>query len=417
MKKNNQENQSEMQNMDVYVARQPIFDTKKNIAAYELLFRDSMSNAFPDIDGDLATSKLLARSFFNIGIERLTGGKKAFINFTEELLIKQVPTMFSSDDVVVEILEDVSPGEDVVQACRQIKDKGYVLALDDFLFRDDLRELVAMADIIKIDFLITPIDEIREMLERLAEFDVELLAEKIETYEEYQLSCEMGFKYFQGYFFSKPEILQSKDIAPSHLSLLQLVAELSKKDCSLEKLEEMVTVDVSVSYKILRYINSSFFRRAQEITSIRQALVLLGVKGIRQFVMLITAAQMAADKPNELIRACIIRARFCELLGNASGKNVDVSELFLVGLFSMIDAMLDSPMEEVVNKLPFSEAIKVALADREGELAKFLNLVAAYETGSWDECRALAEEMEFSEDLLPQSYADAVGWADAYPMQ
>jgi len=402
--------------MDVYVARQPIFDRKKNIAAYELLFRDSMSNAFPDIDGDVATSQLLTRSFLNIGIEQLTGGKKAFINFTEDLLIKQVPTMFPSEDVVVEVLEDVSPGEEVVQACRQIMEKGYVLALDDFIFGDDLQELIALADIIKIDFMLTPIDEIREMFACLAEYDVEFLAEKIETYDEYQCSREMGFKYFQGYFFSKPEVLKSKDIAPSHISLMQLVAELSREDCSMEKLEEMVNVDISVSYKLLRYLNSAYFRRIQEITSIRQALVLLGENGIRQFVMLVTAAELAADKPNELIRASIIRAKFCELLGRAHGKGVDPSELFLVGLFSMIDAMLDSPMDAIVEKLPFSETVKSALVDKKGELADYLNLVVAYETGSWDDCREFSREIAVPEDILPVSYADAVGWADAYPV-
>ena len=402
--------------MDVYVARQPIFDRKRNIAAYELLFRDSMSNAFPDIDGDVATSKLLARSFFNIGIEQLTGGKKAFINFTEELLIKQVPTMFPPEDVVVEVLEDVSPGKEVEQACRQIAEKGYVLALDDFIFRDDLRELVALADIIKVDFMLMPIDEIEEMLVNLAEYDVEFLAEKIETYDEYQRSREMGFKYFQGYFFSKPEILKSKDIAPSNIGLLQLMAELSREDCSMEKLEEMVTVDISVSYKLLRYINSAYFRRVQEITSIRQALILLGENGIRQFVMLVTAAELAGNKPNELIRASIIRAKFCELLGQAHGKGVDPSELFLVGLFSMIDAMLDSPMDEIVKKLPFSGAVKSALVDKTGTLAGYLKLVVAYEKGAWDECREFSSEIAVSETILPASYADAVGWADAYPV-
>ena len=401
--------------MDVYVARQPIFDRKKNIAAYELLFRDGMSNAFPDIDGDVATSKLLTRSFLNIGLDQLTGGKKAFINFTEDLLLKQVPTMFPSEEVVVEVLEDVAPDDAVVRAGVQTGRKGYVLALDDFVFRDDLAELVALADIIKIDFMLTPLDEIREMLGRLAEYDVAFLAEKIETYAEYQVAREMGFKYFQGYFFSKPEVLKSKDIAPSNINLLQLVAELNREACSMEKLTEMVNVDISVSYKLLRYINSAYFRRVREITSIRQALVLLGENGIRQFVMLVTAAELAGDKPSELIRVSIIRAKFCELLGRSCGQGADPAELFLVGLFSMLDAMLDAPMATIVEQLPFSEAVKKALVERGGALADYLNLVTAYETGDWEACRELSREIAVSEEALPASYAGAVGWADAYP--
>lgn len=402
--------------MDVYVARQPIFDRKKNIAAYELLFRDSMSNAFPDIDGDVATSKLLTRSFFNIGLDQLTGGKKAFINFTEDLLLKQVPTMFPREDVVVEVLEDVTPGDAVVRACEQIMQQGYVLALDDFIYRDDLTDLIALADIIKIDFMLTPPDEVREMLSRLSPYEVDFLAEKIETYAEYQAAREMGFTYFQGYFFSKPEILKSTDIAPSHISLLQLVAELNREDCNMEKLEEMVNVDISISYKLLRYINSAYFRRVQEITSIRQALVLLGENGIRQFVMLVTAAELAANKPNELIRASIIRAKFCQLIGQAAGEGVDPAELFLVGLFSMLDAMLDAPMDTIVEQLPFSEGVKAVLVARQGCLAGYLNLVTAYETGDWKMCRELSRAIAVSEEDLPTSYADAVGWAEAYPV-
>jgi len=402
--------------MDVYVARQPIFDRKKNIAAYELLFRDSMSNAFPDIDGDVATSKLLTRSFFNIGLDQLTGGKKAFINFTEDLLLKQVPTMFPPEEVVVEVLEDVTPGDAVVRACEQIMQQGYILALDDFIYRDDLTELIALANIIKIDFMLTPQEEVGDMLARLSQHEVEFLAEKIETYEEYQAAREMGFKYFQGYFFSKPEILKSTDIAPSHISLLQLIAELNREDCSMEKLEEMVNIDISISYKLPRYINSAYFRRVQEITSIRQALVLLGENGIRQFVMLVTAAELAADKPNELIKASIIRAKFCQLIGQASGGGTDPAELFLVGLFSMLDAMLDAPMDAIVEQLPFSESVKAALVDRKGALAGYLNLVTAYETGDWERCRELSVVVDLSEEALPDSYADAVGWADAYPV-
>ena len=291
-----------------------------------------------------------------------------------------------------------------------------MLALDDFIFSDDLQDLITLADIIKVDFMLTPMDEIREMLARLDEYDVELLAEKIETYDEYQQARELGFKYFQGYFFSKPEVLKSKDIAPSQISLLQLVAELSREDCSMQKLEEMMNVDISVSYKLLRYINSAFFRRVQEITSIRQALVLLGENGIRQFVMLVSAAELAADKPSELIRASIIRAKFCELIGKSHGKGVDSAELFMVGLFSMIDAMLDSPMDAVVEKLPFSDMVKDALVARKGELADYLNLVVAYETGAWDDCQEFSRKIAIPEEFLPLSYSEALGWADAYPI-
>lgn len=400
--------------MKVYVARQPIFKKNKKLYGYELFFRGGMSNVFPDIDGDTATSKLLSNSFFNIGIDQLTGGKMAFINFTQELLVRKVPMMFPTENMMVEILEDVSPNKEVVSACLDISGAGYAIALDDFVFKNELKPLIKLANIIKIDFMLSPIEEIRQLVNMLKGYKIKLLAEKIETYDEFEKALSMGFTYFQGYFFSKPEILSSKEITPSKITLLQIVGEANKKDCSFDKLEKFINRDVSISYKLLRYINSAFFKRACEISTIKHAIVLLGEKEIKRFISLVTTAELASDKPDELVRTSIIRARFCELLCINSRNGTDVSEIFLMGLFSLIDAMLDNTMENIMKSLPLSKNIKQALIEAKGELVDYLRFVSYYETANWDQCSLINSKMRVDEDKIPEFYQDAVNWADSY---
>ncbi|MBW2095087.1 MAG: HDOD domain-containing protein [Deltaproteobacteria bacterium] len=399
--------------MKVYVARQPIFKRNRKIYGYELLFRGGLTNVFPDIDGDTATSKLLSNTFFTMGMERVSAGKKAFINFTQDLLVKKYPLMFPRESVTVEVLENVVPEPEVVDACSEIAEKGYEIALDDFIYEEALEPLIKLSRIIKIDFMITPMDQIAEYVEKLSPYHVKFLAEKVETHEVFQQAFEMGFSYFQGYFFSKPQVLQSRDVAPSKINLLQLMVETNKEDMEFEDLEKIITRDVSISYKLLRYMNSAYFRRLREISSIKQAIVLLGQQGIRSFISLIIMAKLASEKPVELLRTSIIRARMCELLGKGSRSPVDTSELFTLGLFSLIDAILDQEMEKLMEKLPLSEPIKRALVNHDGHLSHFLDLVKSYETGDWKGLSESVAKVGIGEDKVPEYYLDAIGWADS----
>ncbi len=400
--------------MEVYIARQPIFNKKQKVKAYELLCRDGLLNKCSESDGNRATSKLLSHSFLAFGIQQLTGGKKAFVNFTRELLLEKVPSMFPSDMLVVEILEDVEPDKEVVNACKEIKELGYDIALDDFVYKPSLAPLIQLSSVIKIDFRATSKDVIRSYVEKLGRYRVKFLAEKVETYEEFKEALEMGFHLFQGYFFSKPHIFKEKDVTPSKLNLLRIMAEVNKEDFKFEELDKLIKRDVSISYKLLRYINSAYFRRLKEVSSIKQAIVLLGEMGIKRFLSLITMTKLASDKPDELIRTSVIRARFCELLGKGGCSRWDTSELFTLGLFSLIDAILDSPMELLMNKLPLSDAIKEALISKQGELSPYLELVCAYEAGKWDEISRIARPLGISELKLPEYYMDSVVWSDSY---
>jgi EAL and modified HD-GYP domain-containing signal transduction protein len=315
---------------------------------------------------------------------------------------------------MVEILEDVNPNKEFVNACLDIFKAGYAIALDDFVFKEELKPLIKLAQIIKIDFMLSPIEEIKQLVNMLKGSKIKFLAEKIETYDEFKTALSMGFTYFQGYFFSKPEILSGEEITPSKITLLQIVGEANKKDCNFDKLEKLINRDVSISYKLLRYINSAFFKRACEISTIKHAIVLLGEKEIKRFISLVATAELASDKPDELVRTSIIRARFCELLGLNSRNGADVSELFLMGLFSLIDAMLDNTMENIMQNLPLSKNIKQALIEAKGELVDYLKFVSYYETANWDPCGSIISKIRVDEDKIPEFYQDAVNWADSY---
>ncbi|MBN1850465.1 MAG: HDOD domain-containing protein [Deltaproteobacteria bacterium] len=400
--------------MEVYVARQPIFNKKKKIYGYELLFRDGTANFFSGIDGNTATSKVLSNSFFTIGIEKITGNKLAFVNFTRDLLIRHVPMLFPNHIMVVEVLEDVEPEENVIAVCREISAEGYHIALDDFFFRSEMEPLVAIANTIKIDFRATSIEEIEEYIQKLSRNNLYFLAEKVETYEEFQRALAMGFHYFQGYFFSRPEVLTGQDISSAQMNLLEIMAEVNKEDFEFRKIEKIIERDVAISYKLLRYMNSAYFRRVNEIYSINQAIVLLGENGIRSFLSLIAMSKLASDKPDELVRSSIIRAKFCELVGKMSRTAVNPSELFTLGLFSSIDAILNDTMENLMAKLPLSEALKKALIHGEGDLNDYLRLAVSYERGDWADVSDLEEAMNLDKKDLPTCYMEALNWADAF---
>lgn len=397
--------------MDVFVARQPIFDRVKKIYAYELLFCSGMSNAFPHVDGETATSSLLSSSFFTIGIDIIASGKPAFINFTEELLLNGVPQMFPKDSTVIEILETIAVTMPLIVACRALHDAGYKLALDDFVYQGEKQvALIEMAEIIKIDFRSTPMAEIEKMVTEFRPYGCQLLAEKVESNAEFNQAVAMGFHYFQGYFFARPEVLKNKDISASQLTILQLIERIHTMEFNVEQLEKLINQDVSISYKLLNYLNSVYFSRLSPISSISQALAFLGERGVRLFVSLIATSKLAAGKPTELLRMSIIRARFLQNLAETAGENSN--DAFLLGLFSLLDAMLDNSMERILGRLPLREAVKTALIERRGKLFSYINLVECYERCQWETVDELLTTMNILPETVLELYMDAVNMAN-----
>jgi c-di-GMP-related signal transduction protein len=399
--------------MDFYIARQPIFTVQKRLFAYELLYRGTKEFPLAGVSGDRATTGLLTSTFLTEGIDVISNSKPCFVNFTEELLIQKTPASFPKKTLVIEILEDVRPTKEVLAACRELSAEGYRIALDDFIYDKSLEPLIKIADIIKIDFRLTPVDTIRKTLQRLTKHKVKLLAEKVETYDEFEKAAKLGFSYFQGYFFNKPEKILIKELALAQITLYNLLAEVTKETTSIDKLYEIISKDVGISYKLLRFINSAYFYRLQEVKTVKHAMAYLGEEELRRFVILMILSDLASVKPNELVRLSLVRAKFCELLALQSQFKSSSSELFLMGLFSLIDSILDTEMNAIMDKLPISDEIKDALSSGTGDFMPFLRAIIAYERAEIPSCTDAVNQINVDMKLLPEIYFESLKYANA----
>lgn len=399
--------------MYAYVARQAILDDNEQLHAYELLFRDGMKNSFPtDVCPDQATSKILAENHLISGLDDVTGGKPAFINFFEDTLLNHFPTSLDPNNVVIEILEDVPISSALLSACRKFKKMGYSLALDDHDFDPKWDIFLPYIDMIKVDVRMFNLLQISRYVRRIDGSGVKLLAEKVETREEYEKLKLLGFQYFQGYFFAKPEIVQKKRLASNQLNLLELINESNQVEMNLEKVATVIERDVGLSYKLLRFINSPAYGAREKIGSLKHAVSYMGEGELKKFISLLALANLNEDKPDELLALSIIRARFCEQVANVKGERENPPMAFLTGMFSLVDAILDEPMETLISKLPLLDEIKVALNTGKGRLANYLSLVKYLELAEWESLEALAKEVDIPLDQLHEYYMDAINWAN-----
>ncbi len=393
-----------------YVARQPILDSAQEVVGYELLFRSGLANVFDAESPDRASSNVIADAFLLIGLEALTGGKRAFLNFSRSLLVGDYALLLPREQTVVELLETIEPDDEVIGACRRLKARGYTLALDDFTWSEAARPLVELADIVKVDFLAVRGGQRRELARQLKPFGVVLLAEKVEAREDVEDGLAAGYRWFQGFFFSRPNIVVGHDVrayAPHYFRILEVV---STPLANLREVERAVQRDVSLCYKLLRYVNSAFAARRQPVTSIRHAISLIGLDEIRKWVALLTVAGMCQEKPSELIRTALVRARFLELLARPFGLADAATSLFLLGLFSLIDAMLDRPLDAVLKEIPLARDVVQALRERKGPLALPYRCVLAWERGDWAELDRLAIEQPRCGDVLAEAHLGALEW-------
>jgi EAL and modified HD-GYP domain-containing signal transduction protein len=398
---------------DVFVARQPIFDDRQRVFAYELLFRSGTDNFFvPCGNPDMPSSQVIANSMFQ-GLTGLTDSKPAFLNFSRSALLNDFAFALPRRHVVIELLETVEPDEDVIAACRRLKDAGYRLALDDFVDAPGYAPLVEMADFLKIDVLATPADRRADLSRRYRTDRRRLLAEKVETREVVDQTKTEGYQYFQGYFFSRPVIMASKALAGYRLNYLRLIRELNQPEVDLQRLEDVVKQEASLTLRILRRVNSAAFGFRMATSSLRHALVLLGEREIRLCATVWSLAELARDLPSEIIVSSTLRARLCERLAGPAGLADRASELFLVGMFSMLDAILQQPMDRIVETLPLSDDLRHALTGGANALRAVLEAVMAYERGQWQEASALAHHAGFSDRDISSCYSEAIGWTRA----
>ncbi|KPW02504.1 EAL and HDOD domain-containing protein [Pseudoalteromonas sp. P1-11] len=400
--------------MSVFVARQAIFNRKQNVVAYELLFRNSGENFFPDIEEGQATARLIMENQLNLGTRHITSGKTALINIGPDSLKHNLCDFLPCKDVVIELLETIEPTDDNYQLCRELFHKNYKLALDDFVYNEQWERFLKFIKLVKFDIAQTPLSDIAEIVEKLKQHKkIKILAEKIETQADYHQAHKMGFDYFQGYFFAKPTIHEQQDIDYNYALVVAIYAQVMKPSPDIKQISALFEADAALAYKLMRLINSGVFPIQSKISSIKQALVYLGHERLKKFVSLIVTAHTAGKKPAELMQVCVVRARFCELIAKQVSKSL-AGEAFLTGLFSLLDAILDQPMSLLVEKLPFPDDIKAALLNEKNTLYYILNVVQAYETGSWWTLEKAVILLNVKSDVLPGLYNQAVDWADNY---
>lgn len=396
--------------MNIFIARQPIFDKDRNVYGYELLHREEGEKVYSAEDGDRASSNVISGGFLSLELNKLTGDKKAFVNFTDNLLFQEIPTILPPDYLVVEVLETVTICDELINACKRIKAAGYTIALDDFVFKPGYEPLVELADIIKVDFLESSDEEKSSIVRRFDKYNIKFLAEKIETHEEYEKAVGMGYTYFQGYFFSKPVTISTNTIPMNKLNQIRLIQAINEQDTDFVKLSSIIEMDASFSYEVLRLVNSAFFSRGMRIKSIKQALIRLGTEELRKWCYLTALRKLGGSQHSEVVNYCMIRARFLELISNRLGLKKKSAEFMTVGILSMLDVLSGCSLEKILQEIPLVDEVKNILLGKEkkGAMAKSFKLVLECEKGHWKEVAQLSKEMHMKAEEVIAFYYEAV---------
>jgi EAL and modified HD-GYP domain-containing signal transduction protein len=387
----------------IFLARQAILDREQNLFAYELLYRDGRTGGARITDANAATTRLLTNSFLEIGIETISDNKPVFINLPRSYVTGELPLPLDPSLVVLEILEDIAADEAALAGIDSLKKRGFTIALDDFILDEARRPLLASADLIKIDIRQFTPETLAQEVQHYAGLPVRLLAEKVETIEEFELCRELGFDYFQGYFFCKPLLMEGRELPANQLTLLNLIAKLQAPATTFAEIEELISNDVGISYKLLRIINSSLYNLSRNVESIQHAVVLLGMGTLKKWLTLLSLSAVS-NKPVELVNQTLIRARMCEEL--ARHLNLKPDSAFTVGMFSLLDALMDTPLPELMAALPLAPDISAAITQRQGQLGALLLAVESYERGEWPQ----VEASQLQPDCMLQAWQGALLW-------
>jgi EAL and modified HD-GYP domain-containing signal transduction protein len=390
-----------------YIARQPILTREQRTYGYELLARSGPENLFLSSDADAATVSTIDFSLISVTSE-LTAGLPAFINCTRNTLIHDLITVLPRDRVVVEILEDVAADAETISACDRLRRNGYKIVLDDYIPRADTSRLLPFVDMVKVDFLATDAARQASIALEMRRHGIRLLAEKVETQEQFELATRLGYQFFQGYFFCRPQMLSLQDIPISQLTYLHVLSLAHRELYDVNALEQAILREPSLCYRLLRYLNSAAFGLFP-VRSIRHALSLLGQREIQKWVSVVVVIAVACERPVELINSTLTRAHFCEEL--APPCSLDSSEAFMAGIVSLMDAILQRSMNAVVSHLPISAACKDALRGESNGLGKLLQLAIACERGDWEEMSRLADELAVAQDVAWNAYLSACAWS------
>ncbi|MFM8454675.1 MAG: EAL and HDOD domain-containing protein [Gammaproteobacteria bacterium] len=386
---------------EIYIGRQPIFDREQNVFGYELLFRRGNSTESQVLDGDEATKELLLNIFSYFAFDELVGGKPAFVNFTTNLILNPPP--LPPDKVVIEVLEDVLPTQDILDSLKNLAAQGFTLALDDVVYHEGLKPFFELVNVLKVDLMGTDKALLPEHVKILKQYPVKLLAEKVETYEEFEFCKKLGFDLFQGFFLSKPRLFAGKRMQTNKVVVMNLIAKLQNPSVKINEVELLLSQDPVLSFKLLKIINSAAYARPTKVESLQKAVILLGLKKLKEWVSLIVLTSVD-DKPSELIKNTMIRAKMCQLL--AIHQHITGADAyFTTGLFSSLDAIMDQPIQEILDQLPVQEEIKAAILDHQGQIGSTLHYIIEYEKGNW------VNIPNTEVDSYRTAYVDSIKWA------
>lgn len=391
------------------LARQPIYDAKLNIQAFELLFRSSDSDSAQVQDGDAASSTVLLNAFTALPMVDVLDGKPGFVNFTRDLLDHALP--IDPSQLVVEILEDMVIDDSTIAAIIKLKKAGYRIALDDYVYADHHTELLTLADFIKIDVLNQPWQSVLNLVSRLRGMKTQLLAEKVETPEMFQDCLRLGFTLFQGYFLARPQIVKGRKLSSNQQTALQLMAALRKTDITMREVEALIQTDAMLALKVLRMVNSAMFNLNREIDSIQRATSLLGLDRIRSLAQMIILSGLDA-KPKSLFASTLLRARLGQVMAEmVGGSTVNADSQFTAGLLSTLDAYLDMDMGDILKGLPISAGLKSAILNHEGTSGMLLDTAVAFDQAAleridWSQLSELGIASTAARDL----YIDSLRW-------
>jgi EAL and modified HD-GYP domain-containing signal transduction protein len=388
----------------ICVARQPIFEANLDVFGYELLFRRAGADRAEIHDSEAATSRTVVGSLVEIGLETLVGEALALINVSDRFVLAGHAELVPRERVALELLEDATPTSELASRVRELRARGYTIALDDFVYDPAWHPLLEAAHIVKLEVNDVPVAELRKRITALAPFGVDLLAEKIEDHETFERCKALGFRYFQGYFLCRPRTMSADAVPSSQLSQLELASALRDPEVSIAELERVIAHDLGLSYRLLRYINSAHFALPRRIESIRQAVVLLGLRQVKNLASVLALAALG-DTPSELLMTALVRARMCERAAEELRDGPDAA--FTVGLFSLVDAILDRELDHILASLPLSSEIAEALLTGGGPHGRTLAAIIAHERGRFDEAAALMPGVD-----LAGAYVDAVAWAN-----
>lgn len=398
--------------MDVFVARQPIFDRSNQVIAYELLYRTNENNFFDhSVSSNIATSILLMNTYYSFGIDHLIGNRLAFINFSKALVENDIPLLLDEAHVVIELLENVKPDNTLLNKLAYVKERGYKIALDDFTFHYPYDELIDLADIIKVDFLNNSLEQIIEICLKYKKLGKILLAEKVETYELYLWARKVGFDYFQGYYFSKPILMKQNALPDSAYQYFRLLDKLNTEEPNYKDISNIIETDVTLTYKLLKLINSRF-SLVNNISSIQHGLAILGLNSFKKWLSLAMLQNISTHKTPEIVKIAMIRSQFMEKVAKESSLKKYADEITFVGILSVIDVLLEAPMEDILKNLPLSEKVKSTLIGEDTEYNIVFNILRVYENGDFHDLEPLCESIKFDSNKLPKIYCTSVKWAE-----